>query len=271
MSGSEKILAVRNSGFQTIQVVEDAAGRRTLRFGEDGVSQSVVNVSDPEDLVMAYVRLLPVCLAFVAKPRRLLVVGLGGGVIPRFFHHRFPDMNIDAVEIDAEVVALARDFCGFVEDARLHAYVDDGRDFIEASAGNYDVIILDSFDSETIPAHLTTLEFSQAVRRALAPGGVAVANIWGRASNPLYESMLLTYRAAFEDVYVFDVPAGGSKLFLALSQPQQCTREAVIERAREISEEHRFPYDLTRAIAGFRKAEQETLRGGSILRDDLLR
>ena len=263
----EKILVARRSAFQAIRLTEDDAGLRTLRFGADGASQSIVKVGDPRHLELAYARVLPAGLAFAQNPVRVLIVGLGGGTLPRFFHSHFPQMMIEVVELDPDVVALAKEHCGFEEDARLRVSVDDGRDFIEASRGGYDMIILDSFDADSIPTHLTTLEFLSAVRNALAPGGLAVANIWGRATNPLYGSMLLTYRAAFADVHILDVPAPGTKVFVARPRRQAMTRDDLVKKAREISRLHGFAYDLGDAIAGFRHAALETVRGGAVLRD----
>lgn len=97
--------------------------------------------------------------------------------------------------------------------------MDDGRDFIEDSRGGYDLIILDSFDADSIPRHLATLEFLAGVRKALAPAGIAVANVWGRTTNPLYAHMLLTYRAAFAAVYVFDVPVAVNQDFRRPPKP----------------------------------------------------
>jgi len=240
---------------------------RTLRFGAEGNSQSVVKVRDPGHLELPYARVLPACLALVRNPRRVLIIGLGGGTLPRFFHAHFPQMTMDVVELDPDVVNVAKEYCGFEEDARMHVFVEDGRDFIEGAAGGYDVIILDCFDAEAIPPHLATLEFLSAVRRALTPEGIVVANIWGRACNPLYAHMLLTYRAAFPDLYVFDVPLPGTKLFVALPAKREMTREQVLASAREISRRHRFTYDLSEAIAGFRNSDLETVHGGSVLRD----
>ena len=79
--------------------------------------------------------------------------------------------------------------------------------------------------------------------------------------------MLLTYRAAFEDVYIFDVPAPGTKIFVALPHSQAMTRDELIQHAREISRNRGFDYELGDAIAGFRNADRETVRGGSVLRD----
>lgn len=267
MSNDEKVLVERHSAFQGIRLTESADGLRTLRFTADGPSQSIVKVGDPRHLELPYARVLPACLAFTPNLRRILIVGLGGGTIPRFIHSYFPEMIIDVVELDPAVVTVATEYCGFEEGARLRVHVDDGRDFIEASRGGYDAIILDSFDTDSIPAHLTTLEFLKAVRKALAPEGIAIANIWGRAINRLYGCMLLTYQAAFEDLYILDVPAPGTKLFVGLPRRQEMTRSELIEKALELSRRHDFPYDLSGAIVGFRNAALETIRSGAVLRD----
>jgi len=267
MINGEKLLVARHSAFRPIRLTENVEGLRILRFGAEGASQSIVKVGDPRHLELPYTRLLPACLAFIPNPARVLVVGLGGGTLPRFFHAHFPEMQIDVVEIDADVVNVAREHCGFAEDARLRVIVDDGRDFIETCAGGYDVIVLDSFDADSIPPHLATLEFLGAVRKALSPEGVVVANVWGRTFNPIYAEMLLTYRAAFAEVYILDVPAPGTKLFVALSKPRVMTREELVEKAGAISRERGFDYDLGAAIAGFRNAELESVRSGEVLRD----
>lgn len=257
----------RHSAFQPILLTENESGLRTLRFGADGVSQSVVNLTDPRHLALAYARVLPASLTFAQSARRTLIIGLGGGSLPRFFHSQFPEMAIDVVEIDPDVVDVAKLHCGFVEDSRMRVHVEDGRDFIETSRGGYDILVLDCFDAESIPGHLATLEFLTFVRNALNPHGIVIANIWGRSANPLYARMLTTYRAAFDDVYIFDVPQAGSKLFVALPFKHTLTRDEVVERAREIGSQHHFSYDLGNEIAGFRHSDAETIRAGTVLRD----
>jgi spermidine synthase len=267
MSNGEKILVARHSAFNEILLTEDESGLRTLRFGAEGASQSVVKAGDPRHLALPYARVLPAGLAFHRNPRRMLIVGLGGGTLPRFFHSHFPEMMIDVVEIDQGVVDVAKAYCGFAEDARMRVYVADGRDFIEANRAGYDVIILDSFDTDAIPRHLATLDFLRRVQSALAPAGIVLANVWGRAINPLYADMLLTYRAAFADVYILDVPAPGTKIFAALPRRHAMTRDGLVQHAREISRHRGFDYELGDVIAGFRNSDLETVRGGSVLRD----
>ena len=267
MRNGEKVVVARRSAFNLIVVTEDESGLRTLRFGHDGVPQSIVKLGDPEHLELPYASVIPICLAFVQKPRRVLVVGLGGGTVPGYFHSQFPEMVVDVVEIDRDVLDVAKTYCGFTEDARMQVFVEDGRDFIESCSERYDIIVLDSFDAETIPRHLLTLEFLNAVRLALTPKGIVVANVWGRAINRQYDPMLLTYREAFKEVYIFDVPVPGTKIFIALLGRQEMTRDDLFERAREISKRSGLRHDISRAVKSFRNSDSEHSRGGAVLRD----
>ncbi len=263
----DKVLVERHSAFNLILLTEDECGLRTLRFGREGVPQSVVKPGDPQHLELPYANVLPLCLAFTETPRRMLVVGLGGGTVPSFFQSCFPEMAIDVVEIDADVLDVAKTWCGFSEGPLMRVHVEDGRDFIESSPACYDAIVLDSFDAESIPAHLLTVEFLHAVRAALAPGGIAVANVWNRDLNRLYDHMLRTYREAFEETYIFDVPGPASKIFVALPARQTMTKEGLARRAREISKRSGFRRDMGEFAASFRNSDDERLRGGAVLRD----
>lgn len=267
MDSDERVLFARQSDFNRIVVSEDAFGLRTLRFGDEGAYQSVVKADDPTYMELEYTRAMPLCLAFAPHPRRILVLGLGGGSVPRFFHHYFPSTNIDVVEIDSMVLEVARAYCGFEEDERLRVHVEDGRDFIERHEHRYDMIVLDTFDSEAIPGHLRTAEFLEEVRAALTEEGVAVANVWGRKLNRLYDDMLRTYREVFDDVYVFDVPGPGTKIFAALPREQRMSRSELRDRLRAIFTERGFNYDFTDAFRGFYHADVERTTGGNVIRD----
>ena len=267
MQKGEKVLVSRQSPFNLILVTEDMAGLRTLRFGEGGVRQSVVKMGEPQHLELPYTNVLPNSLAFVRNFSRILMVGLGGGTLPGFFRSQLPHLEIDVVELDPVVLEVAETFCGFSEDARLHVYLEDARDFIERCNHHYDMIILDGFDAESTPSHLLTLEFLLAVRRALAPDGIAVANVWGRALNRIYNHMLLTYREAFDDLYIFDVPDPGTKIFVALQAKRKVSRTEVIKLAEIVLRERGFQCNFCDSIAGFRNSDEESIRGGEVLRD----
>jgi len=258
---AEKTLYKKQSPYSTIVVTEDEQGLRTLWFEEDGARQSVVKVGDPDHLDLAYARVMPVGLALVEKPRRVLVVGLGGGTIPMFLHKHYPKTTIDVVDIDPDVVDVAKRFFGFREDATLRAHVDDGRRFIEKCRNPYDIIFLDAFSAENIPYHLATREFLQAVRKAVTPEGVVLGNVWSRGLNPLYDSMVRTYQDVFEELYVVDVSGAGNKILVALPRRQRVDRDDLARRAARISTEKHFRFDLGDAVQyGFRRPGEDGAR-----------
>ena len=263
----QTVLYEKTSAYNTIVVTEEENGLRTLRFGKGGVRQSAVKPGNPDYLVLPYTQVALVGLALAEEPRRVLVVGLGGGTLPMFLRKYFPNAAIDAVDIDPEVVEVAKKFFGFREDALMNAHVGDGRRFIEKLRQPYDAIFLDAFSSNSIPAHLTTQEFLQAVRRAVAPGGVVVGNLWGRSSNPLYDSMVRTYQEVFDELLILDVRGAGNKILLALPRKQLLSRDELMQLARKLSAAKRFPFDLGDPVKyGFLDARAKN-QHGRVLRD----
>ncbi len=258
---AEKTLYKKQSAYSTIVVTEDEQGLRTLWFEENGARQSVVKVGDPDHLDLAYAKVMPVGLALVERPRRVLIIGLGGGTIPMFLHKHYPKTTIDVVDIDPDVVDVAKRYFGFREDATLRAHVVDGRRFIEKCRDPYDIIFLDAFSAENIPYHLATREFLQAVRKAVTPEGVVVSNVWSRGVNSLYDSMVRTYQDVFEDLYVVDVSGAGNKILVALPRRQEIERDALARRAGRVSEEKHFRFDLGDAVHyGFRPPGEDGAR-----------
>ena len=242
-TAAEKVLYQKSSQYNTIIVSEDEQGMRVLRFESNGARQSIVKPGDPTYLGFGYTRVAFSGLALSAEPRRMMVIGLGGGTMPMFLRNYYPAAQIDVVDIDADVVQVAKDYFGFREDERLRAYVADGRKFIEAVREPYDVIFLDAFGARSVPAHLTTVEFVRAARRAVKPTGVVISNVWGRAVNPLYDSMVRTYQEVFEEVYIVDVPGTSNRVLMALPRKQTIDRVQFMQMASKTGAEKRVAFD----------------------------
>ena len=261
------VLFEKTSPYNTIVVTEDHQGLRTLRFEKNGPRQSVVKLGDPDHLELTYARAVQVALALVKEPARILVVGLGGGTIPSFLHKHYPQATIDAVDIDPDVVEVARKFFGFQEDATLHAHVADGRRFVEQCVRPYDLIVLDAFGADSIPYTLATEEFLQAVRRALTRQGIAVGNIWGRSSNSLYDSMIRTYQEVFDELYILEVPGAGNQILFAFPRRHPIEQEDLAREARVLSQQKQFPFDLGELVRfSFRHARSKQPLG-RVLKD----
>src|SRR5687768_14009565 len=213
---AEKVIYDKASAYNNIIVTEDESGLRVLRFERSGARQTIAKPGDPTYLGFAYTKVAFAGLALAEDIRRIMIVGLGGGTMPMFLRHYYPKTTIDVVDIDPDVVHVAKEFFGFREDASLHAYVGDGRKFVEGAREPYDVVFLDAFGTRNVPPHLATVEFLRAVKRSVKPNGVVIGNIWGRASNPLYDSMVRTYQEVFDELYIVDVPGTTNRIMLAL-------------------------------------------------------
>lgn len=267
----EAILYESTSAHGPIIVTDEGDGTRALRFARDGARQSVVKPGDPEHLELPYTQVALAGLALSGEPRRILVVGLGGGTLPGFLHRYYPEAVIDAVDINPEVVRVAKEYFGFREDSLMRAHVADGRKFIENARDPYDLIFLDAFGAESVPAHLTTREFLQAVRRATKPGGAVVGNLWFRRYNRLFDSMVLTYRQAFEEVFVLHVIGTGNRIVVAVPRRRSLDRAEFARLAREVASSRRFKFDLGDLVEKGFDAADATGAGGKLLLDSDLK
>ena len=170
-----------------------------LRFDMSGI-EGVIHLDNLHLILFDYMRLQLLCLLWDFEPERVLVIGLGAGILPNILHYLSPNTRIDVVEIDAIVGELARKYFYFQENEYIRVYIEDGRHFLERQRSNqYDVILIDAFTiNGRIPHALRTLECLGEYRRILKSTGLVLANF-------LYEDesrYRQTYaRALFKHVY----------------------------------------------------------------------
>lgn len=237
----------QGSGDEPVVVIDELDGVRTLRFGRFGAIQSAAVPGRPDVLVLDYTRGAMVGLAFVPAPKRVLIVGLGGGTMASYLHHQFPGAVIDTVEIDPEVLSVARRYFGFRDDGeRLVAHVEDGRRFVERAAGGYDLIFLDAYAADAVPLHLATREYLALLRSRLAPGGVVVSNLWEEDVNDLYPAMVRAYQVEFDQVW--EVEANGNRLVVGVPAPLR-DRATLRANARAAAAGRDLHLDLDRLAA----------------------
>ncbi len=110
------------------------------------------------------------------------VVGLGIGTIAAYER---PGDTMTYFEVDRSVIDLARDtrYFSYLADAPVPPQVilGDGRlSLTAAPAESFDVLVLDAFSSDAVPAHLLTREAMQAYLRTLKPGGTLVFQLTNR-------------------------------------------------------------------------------------------
>jgi spermidine synthase len=201
-----KVLYKKDTRYHQLAVVEER-GRRTLRFG--GSFQSEMFVRAPYRTAFEYTDYFFLGPAYNPAAKSVLFIGLGGGSAPKRFLRDFPEVRLQAVELDPVVADVARRF--FAVPGRLPVSVDDGRRYLDRHGERWDVIAIDTFYDDGVPFHLTTQEFLELVRAHLNPGGVVVTNAIGAVKGPsskLFRSLYRTYRTVFPTVAVH--PVGGA-------------------------------------------------------------
>ena len=143
-----------------------------------GQTQSRMRADDPDHLLIDYTRTMLGALLLRPRPRRIGIVGLGGGSQAKFCHRHLPDARIEAVENNVGVIALRREFRIPDDDDRLQVFHDDGARFLHARPGRYDLLLVDGYDETGIPEVLSTQRFYDDCRAALAPGGAMAGNLF---------------------------------------------------------------------------------------------
>ncbi len=244
-----RLVHEKNSIYQQIYVYQRGSVA-TLKFGKRSrvPMQSQVDTDDLRRHMLEYTRLAFCGLLYQPQPKRMLVLGLGGGVIPREMRHYYPDLEIDAVEIDGDIPPIAERFFAFAEDDRLKVHVDDGRMFVKKQlrrdgADKYDIVILDAFNGDYIPFHLMTREFLEEVKGVLTDDGVVIANVF--SSSLLFDAEMKTFLAVFGRCQAF-IGSSSSNAMLVSPSPagQTLTIREAVERARQVQKERKLTFNL---------------------------
>jgi spermidine synthase len=195
----------------------ETSSERCLHFTPTAV-QSRMRLKDPVALVNDYTRKMMAFLLFCPDPAHLVMVGLGGGSIPKFCFRHLPAMQITAIEIDADVIALRDEFCIPVDDARFRIVHADGAKAISRLPLPADVILVDAFDPQGVAPGLAKSDFYARAAASLTENGVLAINLSGREDR--FAPHLDRVRDAFEgNVLLVPVPADDNQLLFAFKGP----------------------------------------------------
>jgi spermidine synthase len=156
----------------------DCGALRFLHFDLDKV-QSLMRCDDPDALCLRYTRKMMAFLLFNPRPRRILILGLGGGSLAKFCYRHLPAAVITAVEIDPHVVALREEFSVPGDDERFRVLQGDGTQYVAFRGPREDVILVDTYDRHGAAPGLASAQFYFTARRRLTLNGVLVMNIHG--------------------------------------------------------------------------------------------
>jgi spermidine synthase len=251
-----RVVFSEDTEYHRLSVVE-GEDTRYLRF--DNSLQSAMYIDDPLRTRFAYTDLFHLSIAYNPEARDILFIGLGAGSSEKRMLQDFPDVQLQAVEIDPVVAEVAHDYFEVSrDDPRLEINVGDGRRFLAGDDRRRDAIVIDAFFADAIPFHLVTREFLQLVQSRLNPGGVVVTDAIGAiagAGSRLFRSIYRTYRTVFPTVLVHPAILAGDQgdetfrnLILVATEQAAPQRVFLAQRWEEIRREAPTAPDLQQAI-----------------------
>jgi spermidine synthase len=238
----------------------------TLAFQVKGwdYTETVINLRDPDDLPVRYTQLMTMAVAYPDDPKKILMIGLGGGAIPTYLGRFMPQTSIETVEIDPGVIAAAKKYFGIRDTERVRYSQGDGRVFLTRSKELYDIVLVDAFFGGYVPFHLLTKEFYTLIKQRLAPGGVAAFNV--HESTKLYASTVKTLSEVFATIDLF--PTGEGEVIVVVSDSPALDRDALTKRAAAAQQRYDFRFPLTQFVQRRVADPKLEAANGQLLTDD---
>lgn len=267
-----KILVKKKTRFNHIYILQRGDIREMwFRGNGEYFLQSRVNITQPNSLIMIYSCLMMASLLIKPQPKRVLVIGLGGALFPKFLSSLYPETIIDVAEVDDKVIELSKKYFFFKETQRCRVYAQDGRVFVQERLGKtiYDMVLLDAFKSGSVPFHLKTLEFYEEISRLLNPGGVVASNLYGKSNN-LKPHDWQTFAKIFKQVYLFEDPGEVATALIATNEDHRKSAQALVAAAEKLTVsgmDHLHMKD----IATTYREDKLTSQLGFVFQDDFAR
>ncbi|MBC5784589.1 polyamine aminopropyltransferase [Ramlibacter sp. USB13] len=226
----DRRLLSRHTRFQHLELFESPQLGRTLRL--DGRFMT----SEADEFFYHEALVHPAAIAHPAPAKVLILGGGDGGAAEEVLKHPAVE-QVTLVDIDAEVVAVAREHLasihrGALDDPRVRVLCEDGAAFVRGTHERYDLVLLDLTDPETPAGPLYTERFLRQLRSLLRHGGMVVLHL----GAPFHEQeqvrgLAATLRSVFANVDAFGlhVPLYGAYWGFAIAS--QHARPAQLDAA----------------------------------------
>lgn len=174
---------------------------RVLMAGPGGLQSGIYLDGSPE-LVFDYTRKMADIVSAAPVKDSILILGGGAFTLPQYFAEKYPSASIDVVEIDPGLAPIARQYFGYKDPGNVQIVSQDARTFLNDSAKQYDIVLVDAYNDVSIPFTLTTNEYVEKLRRSLSADGLLAVNVIASSSGrcgQLLSSLHTAYSSQFDD------------------------------------------------------------------------
>ena len=191
---------------------------RTLTYEQGGGWQSTADVNGIS--LHAHIHAL-YGLVLQHTGKSILMIGCGGGTLGTMLARAGKRVSI--VDIDPVSLRLAKRYFGLPRNVACH--VGDGLAFMQKKQRHYDVLIVDAFTGEDIPAHMKDAAFFEAAGRCLRRNGLAMVNVClERKSDPTADKIAAGFKERGWSVRFLDSPGAERNAIVLAGQVKNLRR-----------------------------------------------
>ncbi len=197
-----------NTPYSRVWIYDVLGQRGLIKVMQINDEISSVKLSGSDELIAPYTGYYRLCGHFYPGLKNVLMLGGAGYSYPKDFLAKFPHAQMDVVEIDPGVTALAKKYFGLEDDPRLTIYHEDGRTFLNRNSKTYNVVFCDVFKSSSIPFQMTTESAARRIYNALDQEGVFIGNVISSIEGDnaqFLRAQVATLKKFFSQVYIFPV------------------------------------------------------------------
>ena len=222
-----------------IRIFEDGA-QRYLAFSEDS-QQSAIDLLKPARPVFHYIQAMLLSLLYFPSPKKVTLLGLGGGSLVQALRQYDLQLEIDVVELRRQVHAVAKAYFALPDDPLIRIHFEDAADYMSESKGISDLILTDIYSDEGMNDTQLSLPFLEDCFRCLSNDGILLFNLWdqGKGSHP-------KAKQALSEVFGGNLLAcpveDGNLIVLAFKGGMPCINQRHLQPlARRLAKKLEFP------------------------------
>ncbi len=185
-------------------------------------------------------------LLFRPHPRKICVIGLGGGSLVKFILHHFADCQIDVIEYRQDVIDVAKSYFHVPHnDSRLRIHHGDGYQFVSEqffrNGAFYDLLLVDAYDHLGMSESVGGQAFFDACAGVLTDEGLMSINLWGTDRPGFNQSMQRINRSFANQSLVLPVADKGNVIGIALKQNFNVSQ---LKKYRDLAEKLNQQFDV---------------------------
>ena len=108
------------------------------------------------------------------EPKKVLILGLGGGTVPTLIKSKYPKANILGVDNNRDIIDLAKKEMDLPKSVKV--LIKDAYEYVYLSADKFDFIVVDLWNGGMFDCAVFAPDFMASVKKLLNDGGKIYVN-----------------------------------------------------------------------------------------------